>query len=234
MRHSLLLVSLLIGCDLMDEPEIDSDSGTPTTPSSPYVGGWPFNPDKDELGDPDWSPPGSVGDQVPHFTAVDQYGDIVDIYDFAGRGVPIVIDMGTIYCGPCKAMAAYLSTGDMSHLIWDPPEGAQPGYYPWWSEDYEGLRDMIANEEIYWLTVLFNESASGPSDQAECAEWDEAYPNPHIPVLADANLELKTWLDIQSYPTLNLVNEDMVLEIHSTGGPYEVLRHLGDMMAAAN
>jgi thiol-disulfide isomerase/thioredoxin len=175
-----------------------------------------------------------VGAQVPHFTAVDQYGDIVDLYDFAGRGAPIVIDMGTIFCGPCKAMAAYLSTGDMSNLVWDPPEGAAPGYYPWWSEDYEGLRDMIANEEIYWLTVLFNESVSGPSDQEECAEWDEAYPNPHIPVLADTNLELKTWLDIQSYPTLNLVSEDMVLEIHSTGGPYEVLRHLGDVMAAGN
>jgi hypothetical protein len=89
---------------------------------------------------------------------------------------------------------------------------------------------MIANEEIYWITVLFNESADGPSDQEECVEWDEAYPNPNIPVLADADLELKTWLDIQSYPTLNLVNEDMVLEIHSTGGPYEVMRHLGDMM----
>ncbi len=81
---------------------------------------------------------------------------------------------------------------------------------------------------------MFNESVSGPSDQEECAEWDEAYPNPHIPVLADTNLELKTWLDIQSYPTLNLLSEDIVLEIHSTGGPYEVLRHLGDMMAAGN
>jgi thiol-disulfide isomerase/thioredoxin len=234
MRHSLFFVSLLVGCTHKSDSGTDADSGSDAILTSPYVGGWPFNPDKDEMGEGDWSTAGAVGAQVPHFTAVDQHGDMVDLYDFAGHGVPIVIDMGTIYCGPCKAIAAYLSTGDMSHLIWDPPEGAEPGYYPWWSEEYAGLRDMIANQEIFWITVLFNESTSGPSDQAECAEWDEAYPNPNIPVLADTNLELKTWLDIQSYPTLNLLNEDMVLEIHSTGGPYEVLRHLGDRMAAEN
>lgn len=233
MRLSLVLFPFLFACQkVSSNADSGSESDSLSIPPSPYVGGWPFNPDKDELGDPDWSSPGAVGAQVPHFTAVDQHGDIVDLYDFAGQGAPIVIDMGTIFCGPCKAIAAYLSTGDMSHLIWDPPEGAEPGYYPWWSEDYAGLPDMIANKEIFWITVLFNESASGPSDQAECAEWDEAYPNPNIPVLADTNLELKTWLDIQSYPTLNLLNEDMVLEIHSTGGPYEVMRHLGDMMAA--
>ena len=233
MRQSLFLVSLFFGCQ-NKTTATDSDSGSVEEEASPYVGGWPFNPDKDELGDPDWATVGAVGAQVPHFTAVDQHGDMVDLYDFAGRGVPIVIDMGTIFCGPCKAIAAYLSTGDMSHLIWDPPEGAEPGYYPWWSEDYAGLPDMIANGEIFWITVLFNESTSGPSDQAECAEWDEAYPNPNIPVLADTNLELKTWLGIQSYPTLNLLNEDMVLDIHSTGGPYEVMRHLGEIMASDN
>ena len=61
--------------------------------------------------------------------------------------------------------------------------------------------------------------------------WHEAYPNPHIPILADTHLELKTWLDIQSYPTLNLIDDNMVLQIHSSAGPFEVMRHLGEMMA---
>mgnify|MGYP003950331415 CR=1 FL=1 len=226
MRHALLLIPFLFGC----KKSTESDTGSSEESLTPYLGGWPLNPNKDELGDPDWSTGASVGAQVPHFIGVDQHGEMVDLYDFAGQGVPIVLDMGTIYCSPCKAIAAYLSTGDMSHLIWDPPEGGEPGYYPWWSEDYAALPEMIENEEIYWITVLFNESDNGPSDQEECAAWDEAYPNEKIPVLADTNLELKTWLDIQSYPTLNLLDENMGLQIHSTGGPFEVMRHLGEMM----
>ena len=209
---------------------IETDTGAAET-ESPYMGGWPFNPQKDDLLDPGWSTMASEGATVPRFIGVDQYGDRVDLYDFAGQGVPIVIDIGTIYCEPCKAIAAYLSTGDMEHLVWDPPEGGQPGYYPWWSEDYAALPDMIANGELYWITVLFNESNDGPSDQDECSMWHEAYPNRHIPVLADTNLKLKTWLDIQSYPTLNLIDENMVLQIHSSSGPFDVMRHLGDMMA---
>ncbi|MGB0639613.1 MAG: hypothetical protein ACPGTU_09780, partial [Myxococcota bacterium] len=64
----------------------------------------------------------------------------------------------------------------------------------------------------------------------ECATWHEEFPNPYIPVLADSELQMKTWLGIESYPTLNLLNSDMTLEIHSTGGPFEVFRHLGDML----
>ncbi len=224
------LFVIAIGCT-KDEPKTsNSDTGS-SEMVSPYVGGWPFNPQKDALSDPGWGTMASQGATVPRFMGVDQYGDEVDLYDFAGHGVPIVIDIGTIYCEPCKAIAAYLSTGDMEHLVWNPPEGGQPGYYPWWSEDYAALPDMIANGELYWITVLFNESNDGPSDQDECAMWHEAYPNPHIPVLADANLEMKSWLDIQSYPTLNLIDEDMVLQIHSSSGPFDVMRHLGEMMA---
>ena len=235
---NMLLVLAAIGCtadkdtndtsDIGFAPNPNSDSDTP----SPYTGGWPVNPDKDDLGDPPWDPPATIGAQAPHYTAIDQYGDVVDLYDFAGHGVPIIIDMGTIYCGPCKALASYLSDGDMSHLLWE-REGdtGTPDYYPWWDEDYEGLRDMVANGEIYWLTILFNESASGPTDQEECATWHEEFPNPYIPVLADSELQMKTWLGIESYPTLNLLNSDMTLEIHSTGGPFEVLRHVGDMLA---
>ena len=51
-------------------------------------------------------------------------------------------------------------------------------------------------------------------------------------MLADSDLKLKTWLGIESYPTLNLINPDMTLAIHSTSGPFSVLGHLGDMLNA--
>ena len=225
----LLLALVLFACTTTKD--VDGAGDTATEETSPYVGGWPFNPDKDDLGDPPWTPPGQVGDQVPHFMAVDQYGDTVDLYDLGGHGVPIVIDMGTIFCAPCKDLAAYLSDGDMSHLIWGvDEETGENEYYPWWGAEYEGLREFVAAGEVYWVTVLFNESASGPSSEEECAAWHEEFPNPYIPVLADSGLKLKTWLGIESYPTLNLLNSEMVLEIHSTSGPFAVLRHLGEML----
>lgn len=213
---------LVLGCGS------GSDSDTDTVPEET-----PEPSMKDTLGDPDWDPPGAVGDQVPHFVAVNQYGEEVDLYDYAGQGVPIVIDMGTSFCAPCKDLAAYLSDGDMSHLVWGvDEETGEDEYYPWWSAEYEGLHAMVADGEIYWITVLFNESESGPADSDECAAWHDEFPNPDIPVLADSDLKLKTWLGIESYPTLNLINPDMTLAIHSTSGPFAVLGHLGDMLNA--
>ena len=210
-----------------DAVEVAEGSDPTDALSMIYTGGWPYNSDKDALGDPGWDTTAMVGAQVPRFIAVDQHGEMVDLYDFAGHGVPIVIDMGTQWCAPCKALAAYLSTGDMSHLEWE-HESADPGdYYPWWSAEYEGLAERVQAGELYWITVLFSESeASGPATTEDCAEWDAAYPNPEIPVLADADLLLKEWIGVQSYPVLNLVDEDMTLLVHATSGPSDVLRAL--------
>ena len=159
---------------------------------------------------------------MPRYTAVDQFGDPVDFYDLAGQGVPIVLDMGTIWCEPCKGMAAYLSDGDTSHVE----------EWAWWRSDYEGLYEMVRDGELRWVTVLFSTSeSSGPSDWEDAAAWDEAYPNEMIPVLADEELLLYDWIGVESYPVLNLFDQDLILEVYSDGGPYEVLGVIGEMLA---
>ena len=206
-----------------DFEEHDAGTDPLDTASVIYTGGWPYNPNKDALNDPGWETPGTTGDSVPNFTAYDQYGDLVQLYDFAGRGKPIVLDVGTPWCSPCKALAAYLSTGDMDELVWN-DEG---DYYPWWSEDYADLRRMIQDEEIYWITVLFSESdSSGPTDQSDCEAWDAAFPNEHIPVLADSDLALHGFLAIESFPAMSVVDSDMKMVVHSPTGPFDAMRYL--------
>lgn len=58
-----------------------------------YTGYWPYNPDKDSVEDPGWDTRAAEGNAFPHFIGVDQYGEEVDIYDYAMQGRPVVIDL---------------------------------------------------------------------------------------------------------------------------------------------
>ena len=83
----------------------------PDADSKIYAGGWPYNPNKEALGEVSWdSVLSAQGVQVPNFIGVDAHGDAVQLYDFAGLGVLIVLDFGTKFCQPCKDIAAFLST----------------------------------------------------------------------------------------------------------------------------
>jgi len=203
-----------------DGDEVNEGSDPLDSESLIYTGGWPYNPNKDSIDFPDWDSPAEVGAQLPHFEAVDQYGDIVDIYDFAGHDRPVILDMGTIWCGPCKGMAAYLSDGDTAHVE----------EYVWWESEYEGLYEAVRDGDIFWITVLFSAGGAGPADQSHSEGWHEDYPNDQIPVLADEELELYNWIGVGAFPVLNLLDNDFKLEIYEDSGPYSVLRELPDIL----
>ncbi len=186
---------------------LDADDGI-------YAGGWPYNPYKDEVEDPGWDSEAGEGATAPEFIAVDQYGEMVNLYDFANQGVPVVLDLGTKWCTPCKGLAHYLATGDSSEIA----------DYPWWDEANADLHERVANGELYWITVLFSTSeSSGPATGDDATEWHESYENPVIPVLADTDLLMHDYLDIQSFPALSMLDADMRFVVFSNQGPYEVM-----------
>jgi thiol-disulfide isomerase/thioredoxin len=219
---------LLVDTDSDGYTDFEEDhAGTDPVDSTSviYKGGWPYNPTKDTIEDPGWEDTATVGSVVPHFIAMDQNEELVDLYDFAFRGKNIVLDTGTPWCKPCKAMAAYLSDGDEANLNWTGPQGDQPeGPYPWWSENYSDLYRMVQEGELYWVTIIFTEGT--PIDIGHIQEWDETYPNEHIPVLFDDDNELVNHIPVTCYPTLNVLNENLEFLNVTSCGPYDGLRTL--------
>ena len=179
-----------------------------------YKGGWPYNMNKDAIADPGWDNPPANGSIMPRYRAVDQYGDMVDLYDLAGRGKKIVIDVGTWFCKPCKGMAQYFATGDPMAM----------DDYAWWQPAYLPVLDMINQEEIYWVTVLF--SRGQPVTQDDATRWHDAFPNDKIIVLADTENKLEEFLQVVAMPHVDVLDENMVFEVYEVRGPTTGMRHI--------
>lgn len=191
-----------------------------------YKGLWPYNMDKLSITDPGWGGTAIDGSGLPHFIAMDHHEEMVDLYDFAKRGKKIILDTGTPWCKPCKALSAYLSSGDESELNWD-KEWDEPSFekkYAWWKDDYRDLYKMVRDGEIYWITIVF--SQSNPIDIGYIQDWDEAYPNSQIPVVFDETNQLIDHIGVTCYPTLNILNEDLEFLDATPCGPHRALRLL--------
>jgi hypothetical protein len=201
------------GCEDGREVDAAADPADPT--STIYAGGWPcMGPMSAELVDPGWTPVAAVGGKVPHFIAQDQFEEEVDLYDFAGHGKFMIIDLSGIWCGWCKMMSGWLD--EQENATWDNAHGEKDWYVP--------LRDLINSGEVYWITVIdAGGSAAGTSSAdlptaGDVAWWYENYPNPEIPLLLDANHNMRDWFDTPSWPRVMLVGPDMT--ILEYGGSY--------------
>ena len=164
-----------------------------------YVGGWPYNRDKDAITDPGFEGRAREGELFPRTTYVDQFGEEVDIYDFAGHGKPIVVDISAEWCGYCQELAKELE-GRRNYFS---------GYWP-------NLTDLIANGEVYWVTVLAEDSQgrSGAEQTAAAAErWAETYEHPLVPVTGDKDYQLTSWMNIGGFPWLLLLDDTMTITV---------------------
>ena len=79
----------------------------------------------------------------------------------------ILVDFSTEWCPPCNAMSDWLAGNSDDY----------ESYYP-------GVRDAINNDEVTWVTILTQQNDGSPASKKTCKDWDNAYPNEHIPVLA--------------------------------------------------
>jgi thiol-disulfide isomerase/thioredoxin len=163
-----------------------------------YTGGWPYNPNKDDLEDPGWNGDSKAGDPMPRFVWLDQFGEEVDFYDFGGQGKPIVLDISGVWCYYCREMAKWLEGRDSTYG----------------SNFYPEVVEMVNNGDILWVTALDADAQQRPAELEDAEEWAEDYENPAVAVLVDEDQELQSFLNITGYPTVVLIEEDMTIALN--------------------
>ena len=191
----------------LDAWEVAEGSDPTDAESKIYTGGWPYNPNKDAIEDPGFSGSAAEGETLPRFAWVDQFGDTVDIYDFAGQGKPVVIDLSGAWCYWCNELAK-LMEGKRSQLA---------GY------GWDDIDVQLEEGQYHWVTVLDADVNGRKISEEDLADWYDEYPNPYIPILADEDQELAGWLGVVGYPTLIMVDENMVVTTYDANDYTAVL-----------
>ena len=140
------------------------------------------------------------GDTFPHFIAVDQHGESVDIYDFSMQGKIIALEFGAAWCSPCQHLSSWLSNGDDAVTK-----------NPWWREEYQIIRERVNKGEIIFITILFQNEIRENASYSTVMDWHDKYPNAKIPILADEYADIHQWIKPTGYPCINLLDEHMKL-----------------------
>lgn len=148
-----------------------------------------------------------VGEVFPNFIAIDQFGDKVNIYDFSKNNKYILIEMAAPWCSPCHELSNWITYNDQS--IYN---------RRWFKEEYTIIRDLIINDKIYYITILFEDENRNNVTYETLYDWYQLYPDEKIPILADSDRFLHTWIKPTGLPTTLLLNDQMKIETFSTRG----------------
>ena len=171
---------------------LDADSGY-------YTGGWPYQPDKDAYGGNPATDGLDVGMDLPRLVGMDQFGDEVDLYDFAGGDVPVLVDVAVMWCGPCVGLASYIGGGADTSGFSD--------YLP-------DVPTLIAEGRVYWITAMVQNYDGQTPELADLEGWYEDFGSPDIPLLIDE--ETYRW-QVSAFPWFALADPSMEIISSSEG-----------------
>jgi len=186
-----------------DSWEITEGSDPTDADSKIYIGGWPYQPNKDD-GAAVEDAALTVGAQMARVKLLDQFGEEVDLYDFSKQGKLTIVDVSAIWCGPCNGMASWLSGG--------------PDDYNW-GGSYPTIAEKVHSGKVHWITVLGEDGSGAIPDVNDLAQWYADYPDPNIPVLADTSNSLfKNSYLSGGWPTVFVIDGNMNIGVVPGGG----------------
>jgi hypothetical protein len=192
-----------------------------------YLGGWPFNPLKDDLDDLGFDgEPVLVGAQFPRFDiGVDQFGQVVDLYDFGGTPTLTIVDASATWCEPCQITSAWMAGGEDR---WD------------YDVLYAPVRAAVDDGRVRWVTVL-TEGATGRATEADVTYWDERFGHPKVPVLTDPDREVMLAMNMGEtyggtpypyWPSFLVLDGDMNVVVR--GFSWDAFEHVMDVLEAGD
>lgn len=160
-----------------------------------YKGGWPYVFDKDSIPGGDRTT-AAIGKPFARLKLKDQFGDMVDLYDFYNADKPVVIDISAQWCPPCQGLGLYL-------------EGEADDYG--FSEMWPAGPEVIARGDVYWITILGEDVSHDPATKPTATQWSETYPNEAVPVLADGTYAAFDFVELTAWPVVILLEPDLTV-----------------------
>ena len=183
------LVFGIVGC----KPKLTTDDSA--TPPVPQVDDSAITISPTDSDDRSWvtweACSQKVGDHPCNFSLMDQYEQMIDLYDFHEK--VIVVDLSSIWCGVCQNIAA---------------------------KGEEFVADY-GEENVIWVTILVDGLSYGvPPSLADIQAWANNY-NIIGPVLMGdrslVDLNAETGYPVTGWPTLVVVDQNMVLQYGING-----------------
>jgi hypothetical protein len=189
------------------------EGSDPLDPSSViYVGGWPYFADKAGLSHEPFVGTASVGDMLPHFVWQDQFGDAVDIFDFAGKRT--LLHIGAAWAGPDQDVVAWAT---------DPFSGPLFGLYG------PEVPMAVAAGELQYIVGLQESVRGDEPSPPDAADFAGAGPVV-VPVLCDPDHLLMNWGASGYYPTLMVIGPDMRVEFYDSDDSYDAIPYLESVL----
>jgi thiol-disulfide isomerase/thioredoxin len=126
---------------------------------------------------------GALDDHPCNIITYDQYGETFDLYDLIGQ--PIVIDLSTMWCGPCASAAA----------------------------EAEDVMNRYSGDDLIYITVLIEDGQGEVPDIDDLTDWANAYGNVTALVVAGSRSMLESsggnWA-VEGWPTFYYIDRGMI------------------------